>query len=116
MIKSIQGINGVNVSGGHSVIPYVAQNTANPMQGMIRIWSNDLQVFDNNNWITIQLDYPTIELAPEVRELLAWAKKKRDEELELERLSNTSPAVKIAVENLKNAQEQLEITKILSKE
>jgi hypothetical protein len=116
MIKGIVGGPGIEVRSGINSIPYINHNSGNPIQGMIRVWGNDLQVFDNNGWITLQSSYASVELAPDVAELIEWARKQRDQAIELEQLSEKYPAVKIAMENLNNAQAQLEITKILSKE
>jgi hypothetical protein len=116
MIKGLMGSKGINVQFGNNSLQYINQNTANPMQGMVRVWGTDLQVFDGNSWVNMQSSYSTIELTPDVVELLEWARQKKEAEFEMKRLSETHPAIKLAVENLKKAQEQLEITTILSKE
>ena len=46
MIKGLQGDSYIVVSGGDTAVPYVTQNTNNPMQGMIRINGNLLETFD----------------------------------------------------------------------
>ena len=116
MIKGLMGSKGINVQFGNNSLQYINQNTANPMQGMVRVWGADLQVFDGNSWVNMQSSYSTIELTPDVVELLEWARQKKEAESEMTRLSEKHPAIKLAVENLKKAQEQLEITTILSKE
>jgi hypothetical protein len=123
MIKGIMGSKGVNVQGGNTSLQYVSQNTSNPMQGMIRVWGTDLQVFDGSNWQNIMSSYATVELDGETQSLLQWIRDKQKEEREIEALSNDHPAVRIAKENLnkvkakmERAEQQLKATVILSKE
>lgn len=125
MIKGLAGSQGVIVNGGNTSLPYVNQNSTNPMQGMVRVWGTDLQVFDGTNWSTIPSSYATIELDSETRNLLDYVREQRKEELQLKALisGHTHPAVKIAQENLNKvmeeldrAKQQLKATVILSKE
>jgi hypothetical protein len=125
MIKGIAGSQGVIVNGGNTSLPYVNQNVSNPMQGMIRVWGTDLQVFDGTGWANIASSYATIELDSETRNLLDYVRQQRKEELELKALisGHHHPAVRIAQENLNKvieeldrAKQQLKATVILSKE
>ena len=116
MIKGLMGHSGITVSGGDTSVPYIPQNSENPIQGMIRIWGSDMQVFTGSSWQTLSTSYATASLTQDILDIVAWAKKKKDAEAEMQRLAETHPAIKLAVENLKKAQEQLEITTILSKE
>jgi len=116
MIKGLTGSKGVFVSGGNLSLQYVNQNPSNPMQGMIRVWGTDMQVFDGSSWTNIQSSYATVELDGNTQRLLDWAKSKMEEEHELQQLSKENAAVQIALDNLKRAQEQLDVTIILSKE
>jgi hypothetical protein len=120
MIKGLMGSNGIAVNGGNTSLQYVNQNVSNPMQGMIRVWGTDMQVFEGTNWTNMQTSYATVELDTETKMLLEWAKtKKRDEEMLLT-LPSDHPSVKAAKQNLNNAklevkrlEEQLKITEIL---
>jgi hypothetical protein len=116
MIKGLAGSQGVIVNGGNTSLPYVNQNVSNPMQGMIRVWGTDMQVFDGTNWSVIASSYATVELDSETRNLLQWIRDKKKEEAEIGALSKDHPAIKIALENLNKAQQQLKATVILSKE
>ena len=115
MIKNLISGPGIDVLNNVAG-PYIDQNNSNPMQGMLRIWGTDLQVFNGSAWVNVYASSSMVALDPEVLDLLAWARKKKFEESEMQQLSETHPAVKIAVENLKKAQEQLEVTTILSKD
>ena len=117
------GSNGITVGGGNTSLQYVNQNSSNPMQGMIRVWGTDLQVFDGNSWATIQSSYATVELSGDIQHLLNWVKKKKLDEEMILTWPSEHPAIKIAKQNLNKAklevirlEEQLEITQILSKE
>ena len=123
MIKGLAGGAGVRVSGGDTSLPYVSMTNENPMQGMMRIWGSDMQVFDYTGWKTLPSSYATTTLDEHTLELLNWARKKKIEEEVLLSLPNDNPAVKIARENvnrikkeLVKAEEQLKITEILSQD
>lgn len=123
MIKGITGGVGIMVSGGNTSVPYVNQNSNNPMQGMMRINGSDIQVFDGSGWMNINASYATATLDMDTLTLLEWARKKRAEEQEIETLSFDHPAVRIAKENLNKvkaemykAEQQLKATIILSKD
>ena len=95
-------------------------NITNPIQGMMRVWGNDMQVFDGTVWINMITSYATVKLDAEPIMLLEWVKKKKLEEELLLTLPSDHPAVKSAKQNLNNAklevkrlEEQLKITEIL---
>jgi len=123
MIKGLADGVGISIAGGNTSLPYVAMTTENPVQGMLRIWGNDLQVFNGTMWQNMNASYATITLDEYTLELLDWARKKKLEEEVLLSLPNDNPAVKIARENinrakkeLARAEEQLKITEILIQE
>jgi hypothetical protein len=53
---------------------------------------------------------PTFNLVRRYKLLLNWANLKMAEESEWEKLAKTNDAVKIALENMKKAKQQLDIT------
>jgi hypothetical protein len=123
MIKGLMGKAGVTVSGGDTSLPYITMNSENPIQGMVRVWGTDLQVFNGSSWMTIPSSYATATLDEYSLNVIDWARKKMLEEKVLEALSDDNPAVKIAKENvnrikqeLARAEEQLKITEILSQD
>ena len=123
MIKGLAGGAGVRVSGGDTSVPYINMNTETPIQGMIRVWGTDMQVFDGFSWKILPASYAIVTLDEYTLELLDWTRKKKMEEEVLLSLPNDNPAVKIARENinrakkeLARAEEQLKITELLSKE
>ena len=117
MIKGItQSGRYVTVSQGNNSLPYVPSNSNNPIQGMIRVSNQDMQVFDGSSWITLTSSYSTVGLTGEAESLLDWARKKRDEEMAWESLAKENQAVKIALDNLEQARRQLDITAKLARE
>jgi hypothetical protein len=116
MIKDIAGGAFIEVGGGTSPMPYISTNIDNPMQGMVRIHGNDLQVWSGSNWVQIAASYTTVGLSSSAQSAISWAMKKMAEEAALEQLSDSHPAVKAAYENMKRAAEQLKATIILSKD
>jgi hypothetical protein len=116
MIKGLMGSAGIIVQGGNTSVPYINQTSSNPMQGMIRVWGTDMQVFDGNNWMNMSTSYATVELNGDTQSLLNWAREKRDEEIVWQSLAKDSKAVKIALDNLEQARQQLDITAKLSRE
>jgi len=116
MIKGLQGTIGVTVSGGNTALPYIGPNTSNPMTGMMRINGTEIEVFNGNSWQQLSTSYATVGLDQDTQDLLQWARKKRNEELAWESLAKDNQAVKIALENYRQAEQQLKITKNLSRE
>ena len=116
MIKGLTGTCGVTVSAGNTSVPYVNQNINNPMQGMIRINGSDMQVFDGSTWINLATSYATVGLVQETQNLLSWAKSKQRQEIEILEKAMKNEAVRIALENVKEAQDQLTIIAHLSRE
>lgn len=116
MIKGLMGKGSVQVNAGNTSVPYINQNINNPMQGMIRINGSEVQAFDSDGWVVMGSSYATVNLTPEIESLLDWARKKRDEEMAWEVLATDNQAVKIALDNLEQAQRQLAITATLARD
>lgn len=78
--------------------------------------SQNLEVFDGTSWARLNTAVATIGLNPEAESLLDWAKQKRDEELAWKKLAESNQAVKIALDNLEQARQQVNITAKLARE
>jgi hypothetical protein len=116
MIKGLTGGAGLVVDGGGSSYPYIPMNNNNPIQGMIRIFGQDLQVFDGSSWMVVGGSYANVSLDSSSRFALDWVKKKMLEEQDMLELAKKSKSVAIALENLNKAKEELELIAILAKE
>ena len=73
------------------------------------------EVFDGNNWITISMSIPSVGLTQEAETLLDWARQKKNEEMELERLAKTNPTIKDLVEQVKIKKDQIKMVQNLIK-
>ena len=109
MIKGLMGNQGVIVSGGNTSVPYVNQNSSNPMQGMIRIWGSDMQVFDGTVWINMATSYATVSLDAEAQSLLEWARKQRQLEMNRASLIENNPALENAYRAILRAEQNFDI-------
>ncbi len=109
MIKGLMGTQGITVSAGNTSVPYINQNTNNPLQGMIRIWGSDMQVYDGTSWITMNTSYATASLEQETQDILSWARAQRTMALNRMTLAQNNPALMRALEAVKRAEENFEL-------
>ena len=109
MIKNLTSGPGVIVNGGNTTVPWVPTNSNNPMQGMIRISGNDMQVFDGSNWINLSTSYATVSLDQETQDLLIWARAQRQMALNRMTLAQNNPSLMKALEKLKKAEDNFDI-------
>lgn len=109
MIKNIIGSNGIVVNGGSVSYPYVPSNSSNPIQGMLRINNQDLQVFDGSTWMNVGMPYPTVELTGEVQSIVQWAREERNKQLERTRLVKDNPALQKALEAIERAEANFDL-------
>jgi len=115
MIKGLTGTCGVTVSAGNTLLPYIASNINNPMMGMIRINMTDLEVFNGSTWQQITSSYATVTLDQDILDVLQWARKKRDEELEFEQLAKDNIAINDLLSQIKEKQHQAKMIATLIK-
>jgi len=111
MIKGIMGTDGVFVDGGNTSLPYINQNSSNPMQGMIRIWGSDMQVFDGTAWVHLNTSYATVRMDSSIT---SWVRDKQTKEAEqkkeleyLKRRAKEHPSLEKAYEAIIRAEERL---------
>ena len=109
MIKGLMGTCGVTVSAGNTSVPYVNQNHSNPMQGMIRIWGNDMQVFDGSGWMNLSTSYATVSIDQEILDVIQWARAQRTMALNRMTLAQNNPALMKALEAVKRAEDNFEL-------
>jgi hypothetical protein len=109
MIKGIMGNKGVTVSGGDVSTPYISNNSSNPIQGMIRLWGNDFQVFDGNMWIQLASSYATVSLDQDTQDLLQWARTQRTLERNRAVLIELNPALENAYKAILRAEQNFDI-------
>ena len=116
MIKGLMGGANVIVNGGNTSMPYVNINPNNPMQGMIRINGNDMQVFDGSMWTTMSTSYATVDLGAEAQLLLQWARDQKQKQADREARIKKNPALQKAFENIQRAEENFDLIDALVKD
>jgi len=118
MIKNITPIGRyVTVSGGTSGTYVNGYSGAQGVGNMrFNTSTQNMEVFDGSSWITLNMDHASIGLNGEAESLLDWAREKRNEELAWKTLAKDNQAVKIALDNLEQAKQQLDITAKLARE
>ena len=109
MIKGLMGNQGVVVNGGNTSVPYVNQNNSNPMQGMIRVYGSDMQVFDGSNWQILSTSYATVSLDQDTQDLLQWARTQRQLEMNRATLIENNPALENAYKAILRAEQNFDI-------
>lgn len=109
MIKGIQGVTGLTVTGGNTSLPYISPNANNPVTGMLRINGTDMEVFNGNNWQVLSTSYATVSLDQETQDLLLWAKAQRQMALNRMTLAQNNPALMKALEAVKRAEDNFEL-------
>ena len=117
MIANIYGgSNYLTVTSNSGNTPYI--NTSQPMTGMVRFNgnANGMEVYDGNGWQRVGTGTAHIDLSYEAQEILNWAAKKMADEKAYKELAKKSNAVKLALDNLAEAERQLIITATLAKE
>ncbi len=117
MIKGIAS-NGkyLNIHGGYGGSTYIS-NSSDLGVGNTRYNTalQRLEIYDGNKYIELSMPTVSVNLSPEAELLLDWAREKRNEELELERLALTNPAIKDLSDKVKLYQDQIKMVKTLIK-
>ena len=103
------GTKGVTVGAGDVSTPYINNNSSNPMQGMIRLWGTDFQVFDGTAWIQLASSYATVSLDQDTQDLLLWARTQRQLERNRATLIENNPALEKAYKAILRAEQNFDI-------
>jgi len=96
----------VNSYSGQQGVGNMRYNTSN----------QNMEVFDGSTWVMLNMAHASVGLSGEAETLLDWARQKRDEEMMWQSLASENKAVKIALDNLEQARQQLDITAKLARE
>jgi hypothetical protein len=118
-------INGITQSGRYTVVSggqagslYMNSYAGQSMVGQMRFntSSQNIEVYDGNNWQMMPSGYATVGLTGEAESLLDWARDKRAEEMQWKAMAQQHPAVAEAIEALRLAEERVKIIATLCKE
>ena len=75
-----------------------------------------VEVYDGNNWITLNSGHASVRLTSHAETVIDWAAKKMQEDMELEALSKSNPTIADLVEQKKNLDHKIKMVQILIKE
>jgi hypothetical protein len=118
MIKDIHASGRYVQVSGSAAHTYV--NGYSGLQGVGNMRYNtstqNMEVFDGNSWMVLNMTTPLIGLNSDAESLLDWVRKKRDEEQGWYSLASTNEAVRIALDQLEQAKTRVELTAILARD
>ena len=111
MIKAIVGTGHIVVNGGTNSAPYISPGSRSG--GILRYNETleSIEVYDGLSWQQLSV----IALTPNASTAIDWVMNKVAQEAKYEALAKDNTAVKIALDNLEKAKQQLDVTIILSK-
>lgn len=115
MIKSLSSGPGIIVNNGGT--PYMYVNMSMPSAGMMRFngSTSNIEVYDGYTWLTMPSNNTTVELDSDTLSLLAWARKKKNEEMERDMLAVTNPAIKDLIKQIEEKEQQILVIQKLLK-
>lgn len=115
MIKAIVGTGHIVVNGGTNSAPYISPGSRSG--GILRYNETlgSIEVYDGLSWQQLSVNIPSIALTPNASTAIDWVMNKMAQEAKYEALAKDNTAVKIALDNLEKAKQQLDVTIILSK-
>ena len=108
MIDSITGIDGVRCIGGWNQLPSfsmdnkMSDQSSNFKNGDVRFNGviQTLECYSDGHWIPVSSGPVTVELTPDVKEVIEWSQKKRREDERIRDLMERHPSVKSAKNQL----------------
>jgi hypothetical protein len=80
---------------------------------MIRIHNTDLEVFNGTGWQSLPSSYATVSMDQDIIDVIQWARKKRNEEQELKKLSEENVAIKDLLNQIDEKQQQIQMVATL---
>jgi hypothetical protein len=99
MLTGVSGGNGIHVNGGWTNLPYVGDNPSNPLQGMMRVKGNNVEIYNNSSWTVITNNVASVELSDVARVAIDWVQKKMAEEKRIDELCEKYPGLRKARDN-----------------
>lgn len=116
MISNIVGSQYIQVSGSSFSPPSISPGVAGA--GMVR-WNpsmNCIEVNDGTSWRQMMMSYPTIDLTPDTKDLLEWARAQRTMYMRRLEAAQKNPALLKALEAIKRAEENFDLLDSISKD
>lgn len=102
MIDYIMGGEYLSVTSSKGAQPYINKGSGQPMIGAMSYDSNSqsMKVYDGSTWMSVGGGSATVNLNGNAISILKWAERKMQEEYELLRLAESSPAIKDLVDQM----------------
>lgn len=96
--------------------PYFSMSA--PSAGMLRFNGDtrNFEVYNGSNWIPMNGTSASVSMTHDAEQAISWAILKMAEERDWAELAKTNQAVKIALDNLEQARQQLTTTAKLARE
>ena len=116
MVININSSSQHMYAAGGGSLPYVSSNINNPIQGMLRLNGSDMEVFDGSMWMKIYASSASVGLNNEAEQAISWAIERMKQEQDWAALAEKNAAVKIALDNLEQARQQVDIIAKLARE
>lgn len=118
MIRTLNGGPGITVQGGNNSSPSFNMNSysgTNITPGTVRYngANYNFEVYDGYMWQVFPSNYTNVELSPETREIIEWAKAKRAQETYLVNKFKDHPSVLDLLKQKKDIDEKIEMILIL---
>ena len=119
MINTVHGLGKyVVVDGGMPAPTYINTNSGYMNVGDMRFNPSQqkIEVYDGNHWVTLNSGHASVRLTSYAETVIDWAAKKMQEDVELEALSKSSPAIADHVEQKKKIDHKIKMVQVLIKE
>jgi hypothetical protein len=116
MIAGISSGSMVQVDSNYGSLPYIPPNASNPMQGIMRVNGNNIEVFNGTSWLVMGMSYPTVSLTGAAQAAIHWAQQKMIEEESIKQLAEKHPAVADAMNTINEAYDKLKVVVALTEE
>ena len=104
----------LTVTGGMTGTPYISPGSQSAGMMRYNINTKGIEVYDGISWISLNGSFATVDLNAHAQSIMRWAEKKMMREAELKKLAEDNPSVATAIENLKIAEDQLELIATLA--
>jgi hypothetical protein len=116
MIQSLMAGPNIQVDNGMVSMPFIPNNPANPLQGMLRANGSGIEVFNGSNWTMVSAGVATVSLNGSAQSAINWALNKMAEEARINTLAEKHPAVADAVNTVNEAYDRLKVVVALTAE
>ena len=116
MLKTINGSGRyMMVNGGMPATTYVNSYSGSHGVGNVRFNTGNqaLEVFDGNSWVQINSSHASIGLTPDAEHAIDWARKKIQEEAELDKLAESNPTIADLLSQKKDLDHKIKMVQTL---